>query len=232
MTEIIAIIPARGGSKRIPRKNIKSFCGIPVISYPIANAIQSKIFTEVMVSTDDEEIASISLDAGAKVPFYRSSENSTDLSSTIDVILEVLNNYEKQGRYFEYGCCIYPCTPLLRPERLIEAKNQLISDSETDVVIPLLRYTHPIQRALKLENDFRIKQLNPKMMTVRTQDMQTAYHDSGQFYFFRTKSLRKYHSIWCAKAKGVELEEMEAQDIDTLNDWILAEFKFKLLRDK
>lgn len=232
MKDIIAIIPARGGSKRIPRKNIKDFFGKPVISYPIMNALESKIFTEVMVSTDDEEIASVAKNVGANVPFIRSAENSTDLSSTVDVLLEVLFQYEKLGRYFEYGCCIYPSTPLLKQERLVEGRNLLFSEADTDVVIPVLRYSHPIQRALAIGKNQEITQLDPKMMTVRTQDLQIAYHDSGQFYFFRTESLRKYKTIWCPNAKGIELEESETQDIDNIEDWKLAELKFRLLQNK
>lgn len=228
MKDIIAIIPARGGSKRIPRKNIKTFYGKPIISYPIINALRSKIFDEVMVSTDDEEIASVARVVGANVPFFRSAKNSTDFSSTVDVLLEVLYHYENQGRYFEFGCCIYPCTPLLKSNRLIEGRNLLLSESNIDVVIPILRYSHPIQRAITIDNDFRITQLDPKMMIARTQDLQNAYHDSGQFYFFKTESLRKYKSIWCPNVKGIELEEIETQDIDTLEDWNLAELKFKL----
>ncbi|TGM89525.1 pseudaminic acid cytidylyltransferase [Leptospira levettii] len=229
MKEIIAIIPARGGSKRIPRKNIKNFCGKPVISYAISNALQSNLFSEVMVSTDDEEIGQVAKIWGANVPFFRSKENSTDFSSTIDVILEVIANYEMKGRFFEYGCCIYPCTPLLKRESLIESCDMLFSNDDTDVVIPILRYSHPIQRALTVNIDSRIEQVNPEMMKIRTQDLQVTYHDAGQFYFFKTESLKKYKTMWCPKVNGLELKEIEAQDIDTIDDWKLAELKFQLL---
>lgn len=225
----IAIIPARGGSKRIPRKNIKPFLGKPILSYSIEAALNSKLFDIVMVSTDDREIAQIALQCGAEVPFLRSEKNSSDIATTIDVIEEVLAGYQQQNQRFDFTCCIYPCAPLLDKNILITAFNKLIADN-LDCVFPILKYGHPIQRALKINNKDRIEMIWPENMQVRTQDFEERFHDLGQFYMFRTEKVISEKKLWNANTGYIELKEIESQDIDNMADWELAEFKYKYLK--
>lgn len=181
----IAIIPARGGSKRIPRKNIKPFMGKPIIAYSIEAALQSGLFDEVMVSTDDEEIAEIACKYGAQVPFMRSAEMSNDYAGTADVILEVLRMYKEQGREFETVCCIYSTAPFVTPERLREAYGKM--NSEIDSVFTCVAYSYPIQRSLHIV-DGKIGMVYPEYESSRSQDLETIYHDAGQFYVAKTAS--------------------------------------------
>ena len=227
----IAIIPARGGSKRIPRKNIKNFLGKPIISYSIESAIQSNLFDEIMVSTDDKEIAAISKDFGAKVPFYRSIKNASDHATTIDVITEVISNYEKRGRLFEKGCCLYPAAPFTTSEKLISFFSKL-EEGNFDCVFPVLKYSHPIQRALKLNKDGKIDILNPEHIFTRTQDLEITYHDAGQFYVFDIRALVSQHKLWTPNTASVAIDEMNAQDIDYEEDWEIAEFKYTYLKER
>ena len=154
----IAIITARGGSKRIPRKNIRDFCGNPIISYAIDAAINSNIFAEVMVSTDDNEIAKIALENGAQVPFYRSSRNSDDYSTTADVLIEVLSEYEKKGLKFDYLCCIYPTAPFVTSEKLKLALKKMINE-KAEAIIPVVKFSYPPQRAFIIKDDKLISEI-------------------------------------------------------------------------
>jgi len=223
----LAIIPARGGSKRIHKKNIKFFLDKPIISYSIEAALSSGLFDEVMVSTDDEEIAEVALSFGAKVPFFRSEKNSDDYATTIDVITEVINEFKKIGKEFEYACCIYPCAPLLSKTKLIESFQKLITFN-LDCVFPIVRFGFPIQRAVKIDNGNLIKMFQPEFMQTRSQDLEPAFHDAGQFYFFKTNEIVKYQKLWTTNTGFVELTEIESQDIDNLIDWDLAVLKYKL----
>jgi N-acylneuraminate cytidylyltransferase len=175
----LAIIPARGGSKRIPRKNIKLFLGKPIIAYSIEAALKSNLFDEVMVSTDDKEIAEIAKVYGAKVPFFRSKENSDDYSTTTDVLLEVLNNYKQEGMGFSNACCIYPTAPFVSKEKLELAYSKLLKEN-FDCVFPVVRYGFPIQRAMFFDEE-NIKMIQPEHMLSRSQDLKTSFHDVGQF---------------------------------------------------
>ncbi len=224
----LAIIPARGGSKRIPRKNIKLFLGEPIISYSIQAAISSNLFDEVMVSTDDEEIARIAKKHGAKVPFFRSDVNSNDVATTVDVIAEVIDKYKQIGQVFEYTCCIYSCAPFVTKDLLIRSFFKLEVEN-LDCVFPLIKYGHPIQRALKKTIGGKIEMIEPKNMQIRTQDFEPSYHDLGQFYFFKTSEIISSNRLWTVNTGCVELREIESHDIDTLDDWEIAEFKFKYL---
>lgn len=226
----IAIITARGGSKRIPRKNIKLFNGIPIIKYSIDAAIQSGIFDEVMVSTDDQEIADIAIKYGAKVPFLRSQVNSDDFSTTADVIEEVVAvYYEKFGIEFDYLCCIYPTAPFISGARLIEASNILI-EKNADCVLPVVKYGYPIQRSLKFENG--LAKMNwPENYLSRSQDLEPIYHDCGQFYFMKTSSLLNQKKLFADITVPIEISELEVQDIDNEIDWKLAELKFQILQN-
>lgn len=224
----LAIIPARGGSKRIPRKNIKLFLGEPIISYSIQAAIASNLFDEVMVSTDDLEIAAIAKEYGAKVPFLRSDKNSNDMATTIEVIAEVINKYKQIGQVFDYTCCIYSCAPFVTANMLKRSFNKLEGES-FDCVFPLIKYGHPIQRALKKTLGDKVEMIEPKNMQIRTQDLESSYHDLGQFYFFKTNKIISSNKLWTNNTGCLELGEIESHDIDTMEDWEVAEFKFKYL---
>lgn len=225
----LAMITARGGSKRIPRKNVMPFCGEPIITYSIKAALESGIFDEVMVSTDDEEIAGIARAAGAKVPFMRSEETSNDFATTNDVILEVLKEYEKRGQKFDLACCIYPTAPFITAGklRLAEAK---LSESDADTLIPVVRFSYPPQRALVNEEGFLHFRM-PEYLESRSQDLESWYHDAGQFYFFRTDRFAVNRKLMVGKILPLEVDEMEVQDIDTLTDWRLAELKYKMMME-
>jgi len=226
----IAIIPARGGSKRIPRKNIKLFLGKPIIYYSIQAAIESKLFDEVMVSTDDEEIAEIAKKYGAKVPFFRSEENANDDATTIEVISEVIQVYKKQNKEFEYACCIYPCAPFVT-SMILKVSFQKLKDSKLDCVFPVCKYGHPIQRALEIQESNRIAMIYPENMQIRTQDFRDSYHDLGQYYFFKLNPILKQNTLWNNNTGFIEVKEMESHDIDTVEDWGIAEFKYIFLNN-
>jgi pseudaminic acid cytidylyltransferase len=223
----IAIIPARGGSKRIPRKNIKPFLGKPIIAYSIQAALESRLFDEVMVSTDDDEIAFIAKNLGAKIPFLRSTENADDFATTVDVVLEVLDQYEKQDTFFDFGCCIYPTAPFLSPDILQKAFEKMESE-QLDSIFPVLPFSFPIQRAVKINANNRIEMFQPEYLNRRSQDLEKAYHDSGQFYWFSISMIQQEKKLWGNNTGVLVLSEMEAHDIDTLEDWKVAEFKYKL----
>jgi N-acylneuraminate cytidylyltransferase len=224
----LAIIPARGGSKRIPKKNIKCFLGKPIIAYSIEAALSSGLFDEVMVSTDDYEIAKIALSYGAKVPFMRSDENSSDFATTIDVIDEVVDSYRKIGKEYIYTCCIYPCAPFISASTLNACYDTLITKN-FDCIFPVVRYSFPIQRALKLNENNCIEMFEPKYMQTRSQDLEGSYHDVGQFYFFKTVVIIREKRLWTKNTSFIELSEIESQDIDSETDWQVAELKYKLL---
>lgn len=223
----IAIIPARGGSKRIPRKNIKLFMGKPIIAYSIEAALQSGLFDEVMVSTDDKEIAEVAQKYGAKVPFMRSAETANDYASTADVILEVLRRYKEGGENFDTGCCIYSTAPFVTPARLTEAYSKLNAD--IDSVFTCVAYSYPVQRSLHIL-DGKISMVHPEYATSRSQDLEPIYHDAGQFYIFRAASFLQEKTFWGKNTAGLVLSELEVQDLDTLTDWTLAELKYQLLQ--
>lgn len=224
----IAIIPARGGSKRIPRKNIKDFLGKPIIAYSIEAALQSGLFDEVMVSTEDEEIATIAKQYGAKVPFLRSEKNADDFSGTVDVLLEVCSEYDKSGKSFDNLCCIYPTAPLLRSESLIESHNLLISKSY-DTVFPVCQFSFPILRALQIDENKKVSMIWPENMAKRSQDLPSAFHDAGQFYWAQINIFKQNKKLYSDNSGVIILEELEVQDIDNVSDWKVAEFKFQLL---
>jgi len=223
----LAIIPARGGSKRIPRKNIKDFLGKPIIAYSIEAAINSELFDEIMVSTDDDEIAEVAIKFGAKVPFFRSNKNSDDYSTTMDVVKEVISEYKiKNNTDFENGCCIYPTAPLLKVDHLKNGYIKLMS-SYFSTVFSAVEFSYPIWRGLSINEDNSAKMIWPQHLNDRSQDLQKVYHDAGQWYWFKTKDLSE--SFFSGKSAIIELDETEVQDIDTLTDWKLAEFKYKIL---
>ena len=225
----IAVIPARGGSKRIPRKNIKNFLGIPIINYSIRIAMESNIFDEIMVSTDDMEIAEIALKCGAKVPFLRSDINSNDFATTYDVIHEVLVKYEKQGNYFNNTCCIYPCAPLISKNNIVSAFDLLLNNN-FDTVVPVVKYTTPIQRALKFEEN-KIMMIKEKYRNSRSQDLDSCYFDAGQFYWINNSIFSNVKTLFTNNTGAIILNDLNAQDIDNDIDCKIAELKYKLINN-
>lgn len=230
MTNSLCIIPARGGSKRIPRKNIKPFCGKPIIAYSIEAALKSNLFDEVMVSTDDEEIAAIAKKYGAKVPFMRSAKNADDFTGTGDVVYEVLNVYGSYGKVYDVACCIYATAPFVNETRLIEGFN-LLRDGEFDVVFPLAKYNSPIWRSYFMTENNCVKMNFSEHDAKRSQDLPDAYYDAGQFYWIKTENLHMLENKnTFGKEKGaIVLDDMEVQDIDNIQDWEIAEMKFEYL---
>jgi pseudaminic acid cytidylyltransferase len=226
----IAIIPARGGSKRIPGKNIRNFHGKPIIAYAIQNAIDSKLFDEVFVSTDDEKIADISRKFGANVPVLRSAPNSDDFATTSDVLMEVLEYYQTKQIHLELACCLYATAPLLNPTDLIEAFS-IYKESSCDVLISCVAYDFPIQRAFELEENNQIRLKEPQLINKRSQDLPKAYHDAGAFYFFSVKPFLINQTLWAGRISAYPLPALKVQDIDTQEDWDLAECKFQIIQN-
>jgi pseudaminic acid cytidylyltransferase len=224
----LCIIPARGGSKRIPRKNIKYFLGKPIIAYSIEAALKSNLFDEVIVSTDDKEIAEIAIKYGANVPFLRSEKNSDDFATTHDVLNEVLNRYSEESNQFAVVCCLYPCAPFVTYEKLIEAYEILIKN-KANSVFPVIEYSYPIQRSIKL--DGTVSQYNyNEFKDFRSQDLEKTYHDSGQFYFMKSSIVLNDEEFVGNNSHAIVISELEAQDIDTETDWKFAEIKYQLLK--
>ncbi len=223
----VAIITARGGSKRIPRKNIKLFRGKPIIAYSIETALQSGLFDYVMVSTDDDEIAEVAKQFGAQVPFIRSKQTSDDFTGTADVILEVLNDLQKIGKQFDNACCIYPTAPFISKQTLSESF-QLLIDKPFDSVFPVCPFSYPIQRALEI-NDSKTTMVNPENSNKRSQDLQARYHDAGQFYWMNVQAFLKEKKVFTQNSGSIILTELQVQDIDDETDWKLAELKHELL---
>lgn len=225
-TSNIAIIPARGGSKRIPRKNIKDFLGKPIIAYSIEAALKSQLFDEVMVSTDDEEIAEIAKKCGANVPFARSIENANDYATTVDVLVEVLEKYKLQNQSFQTACCIYPTAPFVLAE-IFQKSFHILDNEGFDSVYPVQKFSFPPQRGVIFEGS-KLRWQNPENALVRSQDLTPLYHDAGQFYFFKPEKLLQTRSILTENTGGIIISEMDAHDIDNEEDWAVAEFKYQI----
>jgi pseudaminic acid cytidylyltransferase len=223
----LCVIPARGGSKRIPRKNIKMFHGKPIIAYSIEAALKSNIFDEVMVSTDDEQIKQIAKNYGAKVPFMRSDKNSDDLATTFEVLEEVINGYKAVGTFYEKIGCLYPCAPFVTAEKLIQASKEM-KDTGAKSIFPIVKYSYPVQRALKMEATNVVYE-NPEFKNSRSQDLEARYHDAGQFYMMNTAVVLQKQEIVGVNSVALVVDELEVQDIDTMRDWKLAELKYQLL---
>lgn len=221
MKKSIAIIPARGGSKRIPRKNIKEFHGKPIIAYSIETALESGLFEEVMVSTDCEEIKRISKMYGAEVPFLRSEKNSNDFANTIDVVKEVLDCFSRIGRRFENICVFYPTSPLTQISHLQQGFEYL---NKYDAVMPVTEFSYPVYRGLTMSKGIvNYKWIEYSMM--RSQDLEKLYHDAGQWYWIKESSI-KNNTMFPENTHGMILSPHLVQDIDTNDDWALAELKY------
>ncbi|MDD6202495.1 MAG: pseudaminic acid cytidylyltransferase [Lachnospiraceae bacterium] len=225
----VAIITARGGSKRIPGKNKKEFLGKPIICYSIEAALASGLFEEVMVSTDDEEIAQIARKAGANVPFMRSEQTANDYATTDDVLMEVLEEYEKRGKTFTYMACIYPTAPFVTAEKLQDAM-KVLKDNQASGVMPVVRFSFPPQRGMAIRNG-RLNYCYPENAMKRSQDLEPMYHDCGQFYLYDVSKYRACRGDLPDGYFPIEVPETEVQDIDNLTDWKLAEMKYGLMTE-
>ena len=220
----LAIIPARGGSTRIPKKNVNPFLGQPMLAYSIEAALATGLFDEVMVSTDDEEIAEVARKYGARVPFMRTETTANDYATLADVMKEVLITYKERGQEFDNACLILATCPMLQSKDIISAYERLISSNFT-MVYPVVLFSYPIWRCLDLAEDGSMKRHWPEFENSRSQDLPKEYHDTGTFYWYK-------NAEWLAgniKIGGIEVDETAIQDIDTETDWKLAEMKYKLL---
>ncbi len=227
MTKNIAVIPARGGSKRIPKKNMKDFMGKPMIAYAIEAAQKSKLFDEIMVSTDCEEITNIAKKYGAKVPFMRSDKNASDYATTTDVLFEVLDTYKEQGIEFENLCCIYPCVPFLTGAILQEAYSQFTG---FESLMPVCKYPVPVEWALQIDKGY-LHAHNKEALEIRSQDLIDKYYDVGMFYYSTTKAFYTHKNLLSAKTKAFIMDEIHVQDIDNESDWKMAELKYRILHE-
>lgn len=216
----LAIIPARGGSKRILKKNIKDFLGKPIIAYSIETALKSRLFDEVMVSTDDEEIVEVARKYGANIPFMRSKENADDYATLAEVVEEVKNMYLDGHRKFEMICCILPTAPFITIQ-ILEHSLKLLEENGVDSVRPVVRFSYPIQRAFRMKNGL-LQMFQPEYAKTRSQDLEPAFHDAGQFYWMKFDE-----GMNGEKKMGFEVPEHLVQDIDTEDDWKIAELKYR-----
>lgn len=224
----VAVITARGGSKRIPRKNIKPFLGKPIIAYSIEAALQTGLFDEVMVSTDDEEIADVAKKYGAKVPFMRSEKTSNDFATTAEVMTEVMETYEQSGKHFDYVCCIYPTAPFITSEVLTQAM-KLLEEGDSDCVIPVVKFSFPPQRCVVVNEEGKLVPKWPECMKMRSQDLEPYYHDCGQFYCMRVDRFIEQKEMWMKDVEPFIQDEINVQDIDTEEDWRIAEVKYQVM---
>jgi len=222
----VAVIPARGGSKRIPRKNIKEFCGKPMIAMAISIALESRVFDHVIVSTDDEEIADIARKWGAETPFLRPAELADDLTPTVPVIAHAVKSCLDIGRAVEYACCIYPCVPFLQADDLIAAFD-LLQNNNVNFVYPVTEYAHPIQRAMRQLSSGQMQFINPENELTRTQDLEKSYHDSGQFYWGKVSAWLE-HKKMHTDGLGMVIPSWRVVDIDSMDDWKRAEEIYKV----
>ena len=229
MDNCIAIIPARGGSKRIPKKNIKNFLGKPIISYTIEAAKESNLFDEIMVSTDSVEIAEIAMQCGAVVPFLRRSEMSNDYVTTDDVLLDVLQEYKKVNREFCYMACIYPTAPFVTAASLQNAMKMLETHSKASMVMPVAAFSYPPQRCYTIDEEGMVVFKHPEYITSRSQDLEILYHEVGQYYIFNVEKFIKAEGKVYENIIPIVVDEMSVQDIDQEKDWKLAEMKYKII---
>lgn len=225
----IAIIPARGGSKRILRKNIKLFCGKPMIAWSIEAALQSACFDHVVVSTDDAEIAEVARQYGATVPFMRPAELSDDYTGTIPVIRHAIEWFNRQGQRIEEACCLYATAPFVSADDLRRGLG-VLQGNDCDYVFSVTSYAFPVQRALRLTEQGRVAMLNPEHFNTRSQDLDEAYHDAGQFYWGCAEAWLHGKMIFSPDSLPVLLPRHRVQDIDTPEDWVRAEWLFKAMQ--
>lgn len=221
----ICIIPARGGSKRIPRKNLKEFAGRPLIAWTIAAAREAGVFDAIVVSTDDEEIARVAEEHGAEAPFRRPAELAHDYAPTLPVAEHALGWFEAKRGPVAAACCAY-ASPFIRAENLAAGGRLLQAHSDTDFVVSATSFDYPIFRALRTQPDGSIEMIWPENMMKRSQDLPTAMHDAGQFYWGRRAAFRDQPVVYAARCRAVVLPREQVQDLDTPEDWAVAETRF------
>ena len=226
----LCVIPARGGSKRIPRKNIKHFLGKPIIAYSIQAALDSGCFDKVIVSTDDEEIASIALEYGAETPFIRPEELSNDYAGTLPVVKHAIEWFEDHSTRPGRVCCLYATAPFVKAE-LLKQSYLHWQQSKSDYCLSVTSFAFPIQRALKITRDSRIEMFQPEHFNTRSQDLDEAYHDAGQFYWGTTEAWKAEVAVFSSAASPYLLPRHFVQDIDTQEDWVRAELMYKVLNE-
>lgn len=225
----VAIIPARGGSKRIPKKNIKLFCGKPMIAWSIEAALNSKCFDKVVVSTDSKEIAEVAKTYGAEVPFIRPDNLADDFTGTIPVTKHAIEWLESQGEIFSEVMCIYPTAPFVQTKIILDAYEQW-QTSQANYCFTATNYAAPIQRAFKLTQDKRAEMFSPDLFNERSQDLKEAYHDAGQFYWGKAEAFKRLEPVISKDSSPYLLPRYLVQDIDTPDDWILAELMYQGLK--
>lgn len=225
----IAIIPARGGSKRIPRKNIREFMGSPMITWSIRAAQRAQIFEHIIVSTDDQEIAEIARSEGAETPFFRPQSLADDHTPTAPVIAHAIEEAEAIWGTVKVACCIYATAPFIQTDDL-HASFKRLSDTRADYAFPVTSYPFPIQRAVRLTDDDRMSMFAPEHFLTRSQDLEEAYHDAGQFYWGWRNSWFGGNEIIGPNAAPLIIPRHRVQDIDTPEDWVRAEMLFATLR--
>ncbi len=225
----LCVIPARGGSKRIPRKNIKEFCGQAMIGYSIEAAITSQCFDKVIVSTDDQEIAKVAKSFGAEVPFIRPDELANDHAATIPVVKHAIEWFDEQGQSPTDVCCLYATAPFVQPEAIQQAYVQL-KETRADYCFTVTSFAFPIQRAIRLTQDNRVNMFQPDYFETRSQDLEEAYHDAGQFYWGKAEAFKQQKLFFSEAATPYILPRHLVQDIDTKEDWIRAEAMYKVLQ--
>ena len=225
----IAVIPARGGSKRIPHKNIKNFCGKPIIAYSIEAAKKSHLFDKIIVSTDDEQIAQVARQYGAEIPFIRPKKLADDFTGTHPVVRHAIEWFKDQNIFFQYVCCIYATAPFIQMEHLTEAFEKLVS-SKKDYVFPVTTFEFPIQRAININDNGEVSPFFPEHVLSRSQDLNEAYHDAGQFYWGKAEKYLQGQTAYFSASLPLILPRYLVQDIDTKEDWHRAEMMFKVIQ--
>ncbi len=226
----ICMIPARGGSKRIPRKNIKAFNGKPIIAYSIEAALESNCFDQVIVSTDDNEIAEVAKTYGAKVPFIRPAELSNDYAGTIPVIKHTIEWLEDHNNTIDNVCCLYATAPFIQSQTIFKAFQQL-QESKADYCFSVTSFAFPIQRSIRITQDDKVDMFYPENFNVRSQDLEEAYHDAGQFYWGKAQAFKDELPVFSETASPYILPRYLVQDIDTMEDWIRAEAMHRVLQE-
>lgn len=225
----LCVIPARGGSKRIPRKNIKEFRGKPIITYSIEAAIESGCFDKVIVSTDDDEVAAVARESGAEIPFIRPHNLADDHAGTLPVIKHAIEWFESNGFTPEEVCCLYATAPFVKADFLVKAYEQLLS-TDSDYCFTVTNYSFPIQRAIKITREQRVKMFYPQFSATRSQDLEHAYHDAGQFYWGKSNAFKELKPFFSEYSSPFLLPQYYVQDIDSIEDWLQAEVLFESLR--
>ncbi len=222
----LCVIPARGGSKRIPRKNIRAFCGKPIIAYSIGAARESGLFDRVMVSTDDAEIAGIARELGAEIPFLRPAALADDHAGTSAVVKHAIQWHEANGLPVTHACCLYATAPFVQARDLRQGWDRLLASGKSFVFTVAL-YPFPIQRAIRLNERGEVEALYPEYRNTRSQDLEPAYHDAGQFYWGTAEAFLKELPLFSAHSVGLILPPHLVQDIDTEEDWRRAELMYR-----